>query len=388
MPFSYNRHGPFYRLQRRLGLLTDADLATGRRAALFVGVAWIPAVVLAAMQGLAIDAHHERAILLDFSAYALAIAIACFVLMEQTTDARMAHLVSQFEARGIVPAASRGGIAKARANMERRTDSWLAEAAILVAAYGFAYLWLQRAPMTTEAGAWHGRMVDGSLQLTLAGWWVAIVFLPLYGFLLGRWLLRFVTWGFMLYDISRCDLRLVATHPDRCGGLAFMGQYPKTYVLFVFAESTVVSAMVLKLVVHGDASLMSFKFALFGMIACFAIAFVLPLAVFAPRLVALKRQGLAHYGSLASRHNGAFETKWISAPDAAPAEELLGSPDPSSLADFAAGYDLIKRMLPVPVTLESVVPIVLAALVPLVCVAVTQMPFALIIAEINKLLPF
>jgi hypothetical protein len=31
---------------------------------------------------------------------------------------------------------------------------------------------------------------------------------------------------------------------------------------------------------------------------------------------------------------------------------------------------------------------VLAALVPLVCVAVTQMPFALIIAEINKLLPF
>ena len=271
--------------------------------------------------------------------------------------------------------------------MERRTGSWLAEAAILVVAYGFAYLWLVRAPMSTEAGAWHGRMVDGSLQLTLAGWWVAIVFLPLYGFLFGRWLWRFMTWGLMLYDISRCDLRLVATHPDRCGGLAFMGQYPKTYVLFVFAESTVVSATVLKLVVHGDASLMSFKFALFGMIAFFAVAFVVPLVVFAPRLVALKREGLAHYGSLASRHNMAFEMKWISAPDAPPAEEMLGSPDPSSMADFAAGYDLIKRMLPVPVTLESVMPIVLAALVPLICVAVTQVPFDQIVDEIKKLIP-
>jgi len=387
MPFSFNRHGPFYRLQRRLGLVNDADLAVGRRAALFVAVAWIPAVLLAAMQGLALDPHHERAILLDFSAYALAIAVACFVLMEQTTDTRMAHLVAQFEARGIVPEASRTGIAKARANMERRTGSWLAEAAILVVAYGFAYLWLVRAPMSTEAGAWHGRMVDGSLQLTLAGWWVAIVFLPLYGFLFGRWLWRFLTWGLMLYDISRCDLRLVATHPDRCGGLAFMGQYPKTYVLFVFAESTVVSATVLKLVVHGDASLMSFKFALFGMIAFFAVAFVVPLVVFAPRLVALKREGLAHYGSLASRHNMAFEMKWISAPDAPPAEEMLGSPDPSSMADFAAGYDLIKRMLPVPVTLESVMPIVLAALVPLICVAVTQVPFDQIVDEIKKLIP-
>jgi len=282
MPFSFNRHGPFYRLQRRLGLLTDPDLAVGRRAVMFVAVAWIPAVLLAAVQGLALDAHHERAILLDFSAYALAIAVACFVLMEQTTDTRMAHLVAQFEARGIVPEASRSCIAKARANMERRTGSWLAEAAILVVAYGFAYLWLLRAPTSTEAGAWHGRMVDGSLQLTFAGWWVALVSLPLYGLLFGRWLWRFMTWGLMLYDISRCDLRLVATHPDRCGGLAFMGQYPKTSVLFVFAESTVVSATVLKLVVHGDASLMSFKFALFGMIAFFAIAFVVPLVVFAP----------------------------------------------------------------------------------------------------------
>ncbi len=162
----------------------------------------------------------------------------------------------------------------------------------------------------------------------------------------------------MLHEIARCDMRLVATHPDRCGGLAFMGQYPKTYVLFVLAESTVVSATVLKLVVHGDASLMGFKFALIGMIVFFAIAFVAPLAVFAPRLVALKHAGLAHYGSLASQHNIAFEKKWISATRALPAEESWARPTrrrwPTSLP---ARPD--RACFRCPVTLESVMPIVL-----------------------------
>jgi hypothetical protein len=66
---------------------------------------------------------------------------------------------------------------------------------------------------------------------------------------------------------------------------------------------------------------------------------------------------------------------------------MLGSPDPSSMADFAAGYDLIKRMLPVPVTLESVMPIVLAAVLPLICVAATQVPLAQVLEQVKTLLP-
>ena len=101
-PVSFNCQGPFYRLQRRLGLLSTGDLAAGRRAAQFVALAWIPTVLLAAVQGFALNPHHERAILYDFSAYAFAIAIAAFVLMEQTSDRRMTWLVSEFTARGIV----------------------------------------------------------------------------------------------------------------------------------------------------------------------------------------------------------------------------------------------------------------------------------------------
>jgi hypothetical protein len=35
-PLSFNRLGPFYKLQRRLGLLSDTDLAAARRGLFFV----------------------------------------------------------------------------------------------------------------------------------------------------------------------------------------------------------------------------------------------------------------------------------------------------------------------------------------------------------------
>jgi hypothetical protein len=190
----------------------------------------------------------------------------------------------------------------------------------------------------------------------------------------------------MLRDIARCELRLVATHPDRCGGIAFIGQYPKTYLMFVFALSSVVASGVLKMVVYGGASMLSFKFALLGMIVFLCLAFVVPLLAFAPVLSALKRKGLSRYGALVSQHNLAFEEKWIDGRQADMAEGPLGSPDVSSLADLAAGFELVRSMRAVPVTKASIVPLILAALVPLAGVALTQAPFRAIIDSVKHLL--
>jgi len=222
--------------------------------------------------------------------------------------------------------------------------------------------------------------------LTFAGWWTLLIALPLFWFLLGRWLWRFVTWGLLLRDVARCDLRLVATHADRCGGLAFIGQYPNTYLMFVFALSTVVAATVLKNVVYSGAALMSFKFALIGLIAFLAVAFVVPLAAFTPVLMALKKSGLRRYSVLVTHHNLAFEAKWIDNLDRSAEEQPLGSPDVSSLADLAASYDMIKNIRPLPVTKETIMPLLLAALIPFIGVALTQVPLKQILGEVKGLL--
>jgi hypothetical protein len=384
--FSFNRLGPFYRLQRQLGLLSDHHLAVGKRAALFLLLAWLPALLLALPQGLALNAQHERALLLDFSAYAFGLAIVAFVLMEQTSDKRMAWLVSQFVAQGIVRDSARQGFVDARLRMERRTGAAWVEALLLVAAYALAYEWMSIGAARIGSGTWYGQSVNGQLRPTLPGWWTLLVALPLFWFLLGRWLWRFFTWGRMLRDIARCDLRLVPTHPDRCGGIAFIGQYPKTYLMFVFALSCVVAAGVLKAVVYAGASLLSFKFALFGMVAFLVIAFVVPLLAFTPVLVALKKQGLSRYGALVSRHHLAFEAKWLDDGAAAKEEAGLGSPDMSSLADLSAAYELVKGMQSVPVTKASIFPLLLATLVPLAGVALTRVPFKAILDSVKGLL--
>ena len=383
---SFTLYGPFCRLQRRLGLLSDTDLAVGRRAMIFVALAWIPTVLLAALQGFAINEHHERAILLDFSAYAFALAMAAFVLMEQASEDRMRWLISEFAARGIAPETSRASFVQARRAMARRTGSSVAEGVILIIAYWLAWQWMQHGAARIEGGTWFGQIANGTLQLNAAGWWALLVALPMFWFLLGRWLWRFFTWGRLLGDVARCDLRLVATHPDRCGGLSFIGKYPGTYVLFVFALSTVVAATVLKAVVFQGASLMSFKFALLGLVLFLVVAFVLPLLAFTPVLLKLKKEGLSRYGALVSRHHLAFEEKWLTGePGADASADPLGSPDISSLADLSASYELIQNIRLVPVTKASIAPLIVSALLPLAVVAATQAPVKQILGVIKGL---
>ena len=88
-------------------------------------------------------------------------------------------------------------------------------------------------------------------RLTAAGWWCALVSSPVFWFLLLRWLWRHAVWGLLLRDLARLELRLVATHPDGAGGLAFIGQYPNAFAAFVFALSCVLGAAIARALLQG-----------------------------------------------------------------------------------------------------------------------------------------
>jgi hypothetical protein len=45
----------------------------------------------------------------------------------------------------------------------------------------------------------------------------------LYEFLLFRWYFRLFIWAQFLWRVSRLDLDLKPTHPDKVGGLGFVG---------------------------------------------------------------------------------------------------------------------------------------------------------------------
>ena len=93
----------------------------------------IPALLLATLLGSALNEDHERSVLIAFSICAFIIATVAFVLMEQSSDKRMAWLVGQFTAFGIVPETTSTSFALPIRVTELRTAFGLTGATLAVA---------------------------------------------------------------------------------------------------------------------------------------------------------------------------------------------------------------------------------------------------------------
>ena len=99
---------------------------------------------------------------------------------------------------------------------------------------------------------------------------------------------------------------------------------------------------------------MGFKVQVAAFVAFFVASVLSPLTVFTAKLARAKRQGLGEFGTLASRYVEEFEEKWVHG--GAPAEEqLLGSGDIQSLADFGNSYSVVQEMRLVPFGWKDVI---------------------------------
>lgn len=383
--FSLVIGGPFYRLQQRLGLLGPDLLPPPSTALLFVALAWLPPALLSAVQGTAWRGSlGGQAFFLDFGAYArFLISIAMFVLMERMAEKRIATLIRQFHAADLVAAVERSRFVQALQRADRRASSGRAEAVVLGAAVVATAnaLYLHLSVLQTS---WIGSLADGAVRLSAAGWWTMLVSFPLFWFLLLRWLWRFVVWAMLLRDLARLDLRLVATHPDRSGGIGFLGLFPPTFTAFVFALSCVSASAAMKEIVFAGVPLESLAAAFAAWLALVMIVFVGPLFVFSLPLLRLRRQALLDYGRLASKHNRAFEKKWVDGK--ASGEDALGAQEISSLADLATGFGLTRSMRLVPVVSETFWPLLAATALPWLGVVMTQVPLLDILKAVLRAL--
>ncbi len=110
----------------------------------------------------------------------------------------------------------------------RLRDSRAAEIICLGLAIVGTVVWLTRLTASRHS-SWAVEIAGDSAHVTLAGWWSVICSAPLFYFLLFRGLWRYIVWAMLLWRIASLKLRLVATHPDGKGGLAFLAEYPNAY---------------------------------------------------------------------------------------------------------------------------------------------------------------
>jgi hypothetical protein len=210
----------------------------------------------------------------------------------------------------------------------------------------------------------------GRWRLTPAGYWCVFVSIPIAQFILLRWYLRFFIWYRFLWQVSRIDLNLIATHPDHAGGLGFLGRTAYAFGPILFAQGAMLCGLVASRVLYGGENLLSFRLQIAGFIAFFVAAILGPLLMFTPRMNRAKRRGLATYGVLAQRYVEGFEQKWVSS-DHAPADDLLGAADIQSLADLGNGYGLVREMRSVPFGLEDISRLAIATATPLLPLLLT-----------------
>jgi hypothetical protein len=168
-------------------------------------------------------------------------------------------------------------------------------------------------------------------------------------------------------------LSLIATHPDRLGGLGFLRNTAYAFIPLAAAHGALLAGLLANRIFYAGATLIEFKTEI-GMVVVFMLFLALgPLLVFIPQLSRAWRQGNREYGTLAQRYVSEFDAKWIRA--SAPADEpLVGSSDIQSLADLTNSLEVVRSMRIVPASMDVILWIAVSTLAPVVPLTLTMMP--------------
>ena len=373
--FSLVLGGPLFQLLRRSHLSGDALELMRQRILAISLLAWLPLLVLSVLEGQALGGRAAVPFLLDIEVHVrFLVALPLLIVAELVVHQRMRFVVRQFLERNLIPESALPRFDATIASAFRLRNSVLAEVLLIALVYIVGVLVIWRHYVALSAATWYASPTVGGIKLSLAGMWYGYVSVPIFQFLLVRWYYRIFIWTRFLWQVSRIQLSLIPTHPDRVGGLGFLANTVFAFMPLAVAHGALLAGLIANRIFYVGAALPEFKVEI-AVVAVFLLCLVLgPLLVFAPQLAQAKRIGNREYGALAERYVREFDAKWLRS--GAPADEpLVGSADIQSLADLANSFEVVRTMQIAPITRDALIRLVAATLAPVVPLALTMMPF-------------
>jgi hypothetical protein len=372
--FSLVLGGPLYQLFRRAHLTGDALELHRQRLVIISLLAWLPLLVLSALKGQLLGGAVAVPFLLDVEVHIrFLLALPLLIEAEVVVHQRMRFVVKQFLERNVIPESARTRFDAAIASAMQLRNSVLAEVLLIALVYGVGVLIIWRQYATLETTTWYTVPAVMGTKLSLAGMWYGYLSLPIFQFLLVRWYFRLFIWARFLWQVSRIDLSLVPTHPDRVAGLGFLSNTASAFIPLAIAHGALLAGMIASRIFHLGAKLLAFKAEIGVMVAIVQCMVFAPLVLFAAQLARAKRTGLREYGTLAERYVREFDTKWLRG--GAPADEpLVGSGDIQSLADLGNSFEVVRSMRILPVTKDAILQLATATLLPVAPLLLTIMP--------------
>ena len=383
--FSIVLGGPFYQWARRAHLSGDALELVRRRVVAAVAIAWLPLLILTVVEGHAWGGSIAVPFLMDLEAHVrFLVAMPLLIVAELVVHARMRPVVRQFLERNLVAEPSRARFDAAVDAALRLRNSWRAEAVLIATVYLVGLLVLPRYA-GVEVPTWAATPTPDGRQRFAAGWWLALVSLPIFHFMLLRWYFRLFIWIRFVWHVSRCRLSLVPTHPDGVAGLGFLSGIPVAFAPLLAAHGALLTAMMSGRILFHGAKLTEFTMEI-GVVVAFLLLIVLgPLLLFSPDLEQARRFGLREYGTLAQRYVREFDDKWLRRAGP-PGETLLGSADIQSLADLGNSFDLVSRMHVVPFRKDTILQLAVITLAPVAPLLLTMMPLEQLLRQLLQII--
>jgi hypothetical protein len=235
-----------------------------------------------------------------------------------------------------------------------------------------------------ELPQWHVNSVNSRPAYSAAGYWHLLFSLPLLVIQLFGWVWRHLLWCRLLRFTAHLPLRLIAAHPDRCGGLRLVGGVPRGYWPLCFALGVIVGGRAANQIEAG-LSLYDCRMTILGLLIL-VLAFVLtPLVFFVPVLVKLSAHATVTYSGLAHALGQQFEAKWIR-------DSVCVNPSTLEAPDFSATTDLYsivtnaQQIQLFPARFATVYELVVVTLLPFIPVALISVPLDTILSRLGKFL--
>jgi hypothetical protein len=340
-----------------------------RRVLIVTGLIWLPLLVLCAIEG-TLTRGVDIPFVSDIETHArFLLTVPLMILGELVVHERLRDIIFQFVNRKLVPDnAMETFRAAIRSSMVWR-NSIAVEAAFAVLVLSAGY-YIRTELLALNTSTWYAHITPAGAKLTLAGVWFSWVSNPIMQFLMVRWVFRMVVWARLLWHISRIQLDLIPTHPDRNAGLGFLSLIAFAYTPLLTAFGATVAGLVASRIIHEGAALADFKVEIVALVVIGFLLVLGPMLVFAPQILKTKRKGLAEYGTFAVDFTRSFDREWLRTAHA----DVLHAADIQSLADLSNAFGVIKEIRPVPITRDTLIQLTLATLAPFIPLVFTVIP--------------
>lgn len=339
----------------------------------FTVITWLPLLLFSLFEGNFINTSVKIPFLKDIATNAkFLIAFPVLFLAESTIRNNVREALIHFIESGII---SENNVVEFNSFIKRYSQlyySRISEILIFLLAYSGAVLVWGSDDSDIFASSWKYVSADGS-ERTIAGFWSIWVSIPIFQYLLFRMLWVYILWIIYIWKISRMNLNLLPTLPDNAGGLTFLNFPQLAFGMLGMIQAITNAARMANQILYLGVPIEDFKTTVLIAVPVAVIFYSLPMIFFMKKLIKLKVDGLYEYNILGVKYSSLFYNKWIKNINRG-SDELLGTSDIQSLADFAGSYEIIEKMRFLPFRLNFFVILFLMISLPFALLYTIQFP--------------